>query len=50
MNWSTCPSNQRLGICMSSCSRRHEQGNVLISSSRTVDEWDEVYSFGEGSA
>jgi DNA replication protein DnaC len=31
-------------------SRRYEQGSVLISSNRPVEEWDEVYSFGEGSA
>ena len=31
-------------------SRRYEQGSVLISSNRPVDEWDEVYSFGEGCA
>jgi DNA replication protein DnaC len=31
-------------------SRRDEQGSVLISSNRPVEEWDEVYSFGEGSA
>jgi DNA replication protein DnaC len=31
-------------------SRRYEQGSVLISSNRPVEEWDEVYSFGEGCA
>lgn len=31
-------------------SRRYEQGSVLISSNRPVEEWDEVYSFGEGFA
>ena len=31
-------------------SRRYEQGSVLISSNRPVQEWDEVYSFGEGFA
>jgi hypothetical protein len=31
-------------------SRRYEKGSVLISSSRPVEEWDEVYSFGEGFA
>ena len=31
-------------------SHRYAQGSVLISSNRPVEEWDEVYSFGEGFA
>jgi len=31
-------------------SRRYRRGSVLISSNRPVQEWDEVYCFGEGFA